>query len=79
MNIYGKQKFVFLGRQTITDDRRVLFQQMCSSMLFIIVLCLSFEHYLPVILSFLSTSCRIRFRTCCKLARPNLCSPNRQS
>ncbi len=30
--IYGKRKFVFLGRQTIIGSLRVLFQQMCPSM-----------------------------------------------
>jgi hypothetical protein len=28
----GKRKFVFLGRQTINDYRRSLFQQTCTSM-----------------------------------------------
>jgi hypothetical protein len=28
----GKQKFVFLGRQTINDNRQLLFQQTCQSM-----------------------------------------------
>jgi hypothetical protein len=28
----GKCKFVFLGRQTIYGNRRLLFQQMCPSM-----------------------------------------------
>ncbi len=27
----GKQKFVFLGRQTINSNRRLLFQQTCLS------------------------------------------------
>jgi hypothetical protein len=29
----GKRKFVFLGRQTINGNRRLLFQQTCLSML----------------------------------------------
>jgi hypothetical protein len=31
----GKRKFVFLGRQTINGNRRLLFQQTCPSMLFL--------------------------------------------
>ncbi len=30
--LYGKQKFVFLGRQMIHGNRLALFQQMCPSM-----------------------------------------------
>ncbi len=30
--IYGKQKFVFLCRQTINGNRRLLCQQTCPSM-----------------------------------------------
>jgi hypothetical protein len=32
-NVNGKQKFVFLGRQTINGNRRLLFQITCPSML----------------------------------------------
>jgi hypothetical protein len=32
MYIYRKRKFVFLGQQTMNGNRRLLFQQTCSSM-----------------------------------------------